>query len=201
MHSVSQICSSKDTLESERIMTRWRPRESKIDLRLSWQSVLGTDCRGVYMQNSTNTTLNQGHNNWWGSTRLVHSIRLFFRNQGNRQWSILDSLGRQRVIWWPVQFYPGVCQIWFHCGKGLIFVHILFLYFVAYLVFISSIRVDPGPRNRGPTSLLTLKIRTPVANTGKLRSIRQVPVVFNTIVESGVKHCITHYPDILPFLR
>jgi hypothetical protein len=26
--------------------------------------------------------------------------------------------------------------------------------------FISSIRVDPGPKNRGPTSLLALKIRT-----------------------------------------
>ena len=25
-------------------------------------------------------------------------------------------------------FFPGVCQIWFHCGKGLIFVHLLFLY-------------------------------------------------------------------------
>ena len=47
---------------------------------------------------------------------------------------------------------------------------------VAYLVFISSIRVDPGPRNRGPTSLIALKIRTPVANTGKLRSISQMPV-------------------------
>jgi hypothetical protein len=45
------------------------------------------------------------------------------------------------------------------------------------LVFISSIRVDPGPRNRDPTSLLALKIRTPVANTGKLRSIGQVPVL------------------------
>ena len=52
-------------------------------------------------------------------------------------------------------------------------------HFVAYLVFISSIRVDPGPRNRGPTSLLALKIRIPVANTGKLRSIGQVPVVNN----------------------
>ena len=29
---------------------------------------------------------------------------------------------------------------------------------VAYLVFISSIRVDPGPRNTGPTSLLALWI-------------------------------------------
>jgi hypothetical protein len=26
--------------------TRWSPRESKIDLRLSWQTVLGTGCRG-----------------------------------------------------------------------------------------------------------------------------------------------------------
>jgi hypothetical protein len=37
-------------------------------------------------------------------------------------------------------------------------------HFVAYFVFLSSIRVDPGPRNRGPTSLLALQIRTPVAN-------------------------------------
>ena len=50
-------------------------------------------------------------------------------------------------------------------------------HFVAYLVFISSIRVDAGPRNRGPTSLLALKIRTPVGNTGKLRPIGQVPVL------------------------
>jgi hypothetical protein len=48
---------------------------------------------------------------------------------------------------------------------------------ILYLVFISSIRVDPGPRNRGPTLLLALKIRTTVANTGKLRSIGQVPVI------------------------
>jgi hypothetical protein len=33
--------------------------------------------------------------------------------------------------------------------------------------------VDPGPRNRGPTSLLALKIRTPVANTGKLFKVLQ----------------------------
>jgi len=44
-------------------------------------------------------------------------------------------------------------------------------------VFISSIRVDPGHTNRGPTSLLALKIRNPVANTGKLRSIGQMPVL------------------------
>ena len=30
--------------------TRWSPRESKIDIRLSWQSVLGTDCRGYLSQ-------------------------------------------------------------------------------------------------------------------------------------------------------
>jgi hypothetical protein len=46
---------------------------------------LGNRLSVVYMQNGTNTTVKQGHNSWWGSTRLVHSIRLFFRNQGNRQ--------------------------------------------------------------------------------------------------------------------
>jgi hypothetical protein len=43
-----------------------------------------------------------------------------------------------------------------------------------------SIRGDPGPTNRGPTmaiSLLALKIRVPVSNTGKLRSIGQMPVI------------------------
>ena len=40
--------------------------------------------------------------------------------------------------------------------------------------------MDTGPTNRGPTSLLALKIRTPVANTGKLRSIGQMPVKLNT---------------------
>ena len=30
--------------------TRWSPRESKIVLRLSWQSVLGTDCRGYILK-------------------------------------------------------------------------------------------------------------------------------------------------------
>jgi hypothetical protein len=50
-------------------------------------------------------------------------------------------------------------------------------HFVSYLVFFSSIGVDPRPTNRGLTSLLALKIRTTVANTGKLRSIGQMPVV------------------------
>jgi hypothetical protein len=54
-------------------------------------------------------------------------------------------------------------------------------------LFISSIRVDPGPRNRGPTSLLALKnmckhgeikvYRSSACGPGKLRSIGQVPVV------------------------
>jgi hypothetical protein len=38
---------------------------------------LGNRLSTVYMQNSTNMTVNQGHNSWWGSTRLEHSIRLF----------------------------------------------------------------------------------------------------------------------------
>jgi hypothetical protein len=50
-------------------------------------------------------------------------------------------------------------------------------HFVSYLVFFSSIGVDPRPTNRGLTSLLALKIRTTVVNTGKLRSIGQMPVV------------------------
>jgi len=59
----------------------------------------------------------------------------------------------------------------------------IFSDFVSYLVFISSIRVDPGPTNRGLTSLLALKIRTPMANTGKLRSIGQMPVAHRGQVE------------------
>ena len=55
-------------------------------------------------------------------------------------------------------------------------------------LFISSIHVDPGPRNRGPTSLLALKIRTPVANTGKLRSIGQVPVIRIRKSKKGRQH-------------
>jgi hypothetical protein len=44
-------------------------------------------------------------------------------------------------------------------------------HFVSYLVFFSSIRVDPGPY------IVTSPENTyPVANTGKLRSIGQMPV-------------------------
>ena len=70
-------------------------------------------------------------------------------------------------------------------GKSTIRNLVVPRHFVAYLVFISSIRVNPGPRNRGPTSLLALKIRTPVENTGKLRSIGQVHVaeVAKTLLE------------------
>ena len=56
-------------------------------------------------------------------------------------------------------FHPFIFQ---KSGKSTIIRNLAVpRHFVAYLVFISSIRVDPGPRNRGPTSLLALKIRTP----------------------------------------
>jgi hypothetical protein len=75
-------------------------------------------------------------------------------------------------------FHPFIFQ---KSGKSTIIRNLAVpRHFVAYLVFISSIRVDPGPRNRGPTSLLALKIRTPVANAGKLRCIGQVPVCIYT---------------------
>ena len=70
-------------------------------------------------------------------------------------------------------FHPFIFQ---KSGKSTIRNLAVPRHFVAYLVFISSIRVDTGPRNRGPTSLLALQIHTTVANTGKLRSIGQVPV-------------------------
>jgi hypothetical protein len=72
-------------------------------------------------------------------------------------------------------FHPFIFQ---KSGKSTIIRNLaVSRHFVAYFVFISSIRVDPGPRNRGPTSLFALKIRTTVANTGKLMSIGQVPVM------------------------
>jgi hypothetical protein len=72
-------------------------------------------------------------------------------------------------------FHPFIFQ---KSGKSTIIKNLAVpRHFAAYLMFISSIRVDPGPRNRGPTTLLALKICTPVAITGKLRSIGQVPVV------------------------
>ena len=53
MHSVSQICSSKDTMESKRIQNRPPP----------WLTIgLGNRLSGVYMQNSTNTTVKQRYN-------------------------------------------------------------------------------------------------------------------------------------------
>jgi hypothetical protein len=71
-------------------------------------------------------------------------------------------------------FHPFIFQ---KSGKSTIIRNLAVpRHFVAYLVFFSSIRVDPRPTNRGPTSLLALKIRTPVANTGKLRFIGQMPV-------------------------
>ena len=106
MHSVSQICSSKDTLESNRS-------------KPGAQQLMG-----------------------------VHQVSAFHP-------FILQKSGKSTII------------------RNLAVPR----HFVAYLEFISSIRVDPGHTNRGPTSLLALKIRTTVANTRKLRSIGQVPVV------------------------
>jgi hypothetical protein len=84
-----------DTLESERIQNRPPP----------WLTIgLENRLSGIYMQNSTNTTVNQGHNSWC----------LFFRNQGNRQYIVIRNLAVPH-------------------------------HFVSYLVFFSSIRVDPGP--------------------------------------------------------
>ena len=59
-------------------------------------------------------------------------------------------------------------------------------HFVAYLVFFSGIRVNPGPTNRGPTSLLALKIRTPLANMEKLRSIGQMPARLYLAIKSTI---------------
>ena len=59
-------------------------------------------------------------------------------------------------------FHPFIFQ---KSGKSTIIRNLAVpRHFVAYLVFISSIRVDPGPTNRDSTSLLALKIRTPVAS-------------------------------------
>ena len=76
-------------------------------------------------------------------------------------------------------------------------------HFVAYLVFISSIRVDPGPRNRGPTSLLALKIRTPVANTGKLRSIGRMPVLhsYDYVTSWYLIHCLLRIIKTLTYCK
>ena len=64
--------------------------------------------------------------------------------------------------------------------------------------------MDPGPTNRGHTSLLALKIRTPVANTGKLRSIGQMPVIkkgqcslCNSYTTDLLKHYILSCTDLL----
>ena len=122
-----------DTLESERIQNR-PPTKLTIGL--------GNRLSGVYMQNSTNTSVNQG--------RKASAFHPFIFQKSGKS-TIIRNLAVPR-------------------------------HFVGYLVFISSIRVDPGPRNRGPISLLALKIRTPVANTEKLRSIGQVPVLQSTYI-------------------
>ena len=63
-------------------------------------------------------------------------------------------------------FHPFIFQ---KSGKSTIIrnLAVLFLILCFFLVFVWT---------QDPTSLLALKIRTPVANTGKLRSIGQMPV-------------------------
>ena len=133
MHSVSQICSSKDTLESERIQNR-----PPTQLTIGQEQIAG----GIYAKQYE-------YNSKPGAQQLmgVHKVSAFhpFIFQKSGKSTIIRNLAVPR-------------------------------HFVAYLVFISSICVDPGPTNRGPTSLLALKIRTPVASTRKLSSIGQVPV-------------------------
>jgi hypothetical protein len=81
-------------------------------------------------------------------------------------------------------FHPFIFQ---KSGKSTIMRNLAVCHhFVAYLVFFSSIRVDPGPTNRGPTSLLALKIRTPLANMGKLRSIGQMPARLYLAIKSTI---------------
>jgi hypothetical protein len=52
-----------------------------------------------------------------------------------------------------------------------------------YLADYFKLRKKKKKQNRGPTSLLALEIRTPVANTGKLRSIGQVPVAMTAFTD------------------
>ena len=75
---------------------------------------LGTDCRGIHMENSTNTT-------------IIRNLAV------------------------PRHFVS---------------------YLVFFLVFVWT---------QDPTSLLSLKIRTPVANRGKLRFIGQMPVEYTSL--------------------
>jgi hypothetical protein len=64
-------------------------------------------------------------------------------------------------------FHPFIFQ---KSGKSTIIRNLSPLPFCCLsCVFFSSIRVDPGPTNRGPTSVLALKIRTPVANTREIK--------------------------------
>ena len=58
-------------------------------------------------------------------------------------------------------------------------------HFVAYLVFISSIRVDRGPRNRGPTSLLALKKYVPRGKHGEIKVHRSSACAYKWKVHNG----------------
>ena len=74
-------------------------------------------------------------------------------------------------------------------------------FFVQYSLFFFSIRVDPGPTNRGPTSLLALKIRTPVANTGKSRSICQMLVMTTSVIDIYCSVSRSYHQMVLTFKR
>ena len=67
-------------------------------------------------------------------------------------------------------------------------------HFVSYLVFFFLVFVWTHDH----TSLLALKIRTPVANTGKLRSIGQMPVVLvSSIIDSSFYLMLVSLPILL----
>jgi hypothetical protein len=75
--------------------------------------------------------------------------------------SISPTISSQDRLSNKAEVFFGHPFIFQKSGKSTIIRNLAVLrHFVAYLVFISSIRVDPGPRNRGPSSLLALKIRT-----------------------------------------
>jgi hypothetical protein len=102
MHSVCQICSSKDTLESGRIQNRPPP----------WLTIgLGNRLSWVYMQNSTNTTVVPGAQQLMGVHKVSALHPFIFQKSGKS--TIIRNLAVPR-------------------------------HFVSYLVFFSSIRVDPG---------------------------------------------------------
>ena len=85
---------------------------------------------------------------------LVGGLFLILSDSNDSKAGAQQLMGVHKVS----AFHPFIFQ---KSGKSTIIRNLAVpRHFVAYLVFISSIRVDPGPRNRGPSSLLALKIRT-----------------------------------------